>query len=99
MKPHTTKQGLQVVILCGRDGVQRSRKVHLLVLAAFVGKVPAGQETRWANGNRADCRRVNLSYQKRSRPQLRKPKAPPEAWRSLADNLLAPNYGSSVEAV
>jgi hypothetical protein len=39
-----------------------TRKVHILVLAAFVGPMPAGKQTRHLNGNPADNRLVNLTY-------------------------------------
>lgn len=38
------------------------RRVHLYVLAAFVGPLPEGQETRHLNGVRDDNRLDNLRY-------------------------------------
>ena len=37
-------------------------KVHTLVLEAFVGKKPEGQECRHLNGNPADNRLVNICW-------------------------------------
>jgi hypothetical protein len=54
-----TKQGhLSVVLGHGLDG----RPVHTLVLAAFVGPCPRGQEGLHGNGVAADNRLVNLRY-------------------------------------
>lgn len=39
-----------------------NRRVHGLVLAAFVGPVPDGQQTRHLNGVSHDNRLVNLAY-------------------------------------
>ena len=44
------------------DGAQTLRRVCVLVLAAFVGPRPAGQETRHRNGNAQDDRLDNLLY-------------------------------------
>lgn len=42
---------------------KRTRKVHLLVLAAFVGPLPAaGQMGRHLDGNSLNCRLENLAY-------------------------------------
>jgi len=40
----------------------RNQTVHRLVLAAFVGPCPDGQEARHLNGNRADNRLANLAW-------------------------------------
>lgn len=45
-----------------QGGVQRSRRVHVLVMLAFVGPRPDGQEIRHLNGDRGDARLVNLAY-------------------------------------
>lgn len=59
----------QVVINTGyeqvklyEDGTHRFRRVHHLVLEAFVGPRPAGMETRHLNGVRADNRLENLAW-------------------------------------
>lgn len=44
------------------DGVLRPRKVHSLVMLAFVGPRPAGCEIRHLNSNHTDNRLCNLSY-------------------------------------
>lgn len=45
-----------------KDGSLRTRTVHTLVLEAFVGARPAGQECRHLNGNPADPRLENLTW-------------------------------------
>jgi hypothetical protein len=44
------------------NGHRRTFTVHTLVLTAFVGARPAGQECRHLNGNRADSRLSNLAW-------------------------------------
>lgn len=45
-----------------QNGVQRSRRVHVLVMLAFVGPPAVGYETRHLNGDRGDPRLANLAY-------------------------------------
>ena len=47
--------------LC-KDGKQKSKKVHRLVLEAFDGLCPDGMECRHLNGNPKDNRLENLSW-------------------------------------
>lgn len=49
-----------------KDFVPRPRLVHQLVLDAFVGPVPNGQETRHYDGDRKNCTLGNLMYGTRS---------------------------------
>lgn len=49
------------VALC-RDGTIRTKKVHQLVLEAFVGPKPKGKECCHANDNPEDNRLINLSW-------------------------------------
>jgi hypothetical protein len=49
------------VCLCV-DGVNVNRQVHMLVLEAFVGPCPDGQETRHLNGVQDDNRLTNLAW-------------------------------------
>lgn len=44
------------------DGRPHTRTVHVLVLTAFVGPVPAGMEGCHIDGNRANNRRDNLKW-------------------------------------
>ena len=51
-----------------RDGGRRAQYlVHRLVMAAFVGDVPDGQQVNHMNGQKTDNRRVNLEYVTRSK--------------------------------
>jgi hypothetical protein len=53
--------GYERVVLC-RNGVQKERLVHHLVLETFVGLCPDSMETRHLNGNPSDNRLVNLCW-------------------------------------
>ena len=44
------------------NGTRRAWRVHRLVLLAFVGPCPPGQEVRHGPGGKADARLVNLCY-------------------------------------
>lgn len=46
----------------GGRGNYRTRRVHRLVLVAFVGPCPDGMECRHLNGIKADCRLDNLEW-------------------------------------
>lgn len=61
MSPSSMDNGYLIVTLW-RDGRQRTRLVHRLVLTAFVGPPPEGQEALHANNDRADNRLENLSW-------------------------------------
>lgn len=45
-----------------RDGIPKTKKVHQLVLLAFVGPRPPGLVTRHLNGCPSDNRLTNLAY-------------------------------------
>lgn len=60
-KPTVGAQGYDVVSL-SRGGKSYARTVHRLVLEAFRGERPRGQEARHLNGNRADNRLSNLAW-------------------------------------
>jgi len=45
-----------------RDGVSKTRLVHQLVLEAFVGPCPIGQEVRHLDGDGTNNHRENLTY-------------------------------------
>lgn len=65
LKQGPTDNGyLQVTMFARRGGkkVQLSPKVHRLVLEAFVGPCPEGQEARHGPGGQHDNRLVNLCY-------------------------------------
>ena len=49
-----------------KGGKRTTRKVHVFVLAAFVGPVPNGMEINHINGNKQDNRLENLEYCSRS---------------------------------
>lgn len=62
MSPARDGNGYQFVGLChGRRGASL-RKVHRLVLEAFVGPRPAGQQCRHLDGNPANNRLSNLCW-------------------------------------
>lgn len=49
-----------------RDSKATSKRVHVLVAAAFMGPCPKGQEVRHGDGDRMNPALVNLSYGTRS---------------------------------
>lgn len=55
------RNGYCFVALC-RDGIGKKRPVHQLVLEAFVGPKPQGQQTRHLNSVRHDNRVENLAW-------------------------------------
>jgi len=57
----TTRHGYMVVSL-HNNGVKTQRRVHQLVLEAFIGPRSPGQITRHLNGCRADNRLENLTW-------------------------------------
>ena len=54
-------RGYACVVLC-RDGTERTFKVHRLVMLAFKGPRPEGNEIRHLNGVKTDNRLENLQY-------------------------------------
>lgn len=50
------------VLLYDGTGKRRTRKIHHLVLEAFVGPCPAGQEARHLDGDRLNASLVNLLW-------------------------------------
>lgn len=61
LRPRPHSQGYQRVSLSGDDG-QVDAYIHALVLTAFVGPCPDGEECRHENGKRDDNRLTNLSW-------------------------------------
>jgi hypothetical protein len=61
LKPSVKDSGHLSVILC-RDGKRHNRYVHRLVLEAFIGPRPEGQETRHLNGRPGDNQIDNLVW-------------------------------------
>ncbi len=61
LKPGIGSQGYPCVILY-RNGERNIRKVHRLVLYAFVGKCPDGMEVNHIDGNKQNNRLSNLEY-------------------------------------
>jgi len=61
MTPAPMPRGYLVVTLWG-DGKQRTRTIHRLVLAAFVGPAPKGAETLHGDGDPANNRLENLQW-------------------------------------
>jgi hypothetical protein len=61
MHPATDSDGYQVVTLY-LNGTRPSRKVHTLVLEAFVGPRPDGMVTRHLDGDPSNNRLSNIAY-------------------------------------
>lgn len=61
LKPGMSGGGRLSVVLC-KDGEHRTRLVHQLVLEAFTGPRPPGQEARHGPGGALDNRHVNLCW-------------------------------------
>lgn len=61
LAPATDPQGYQGVLL-RRDGKSEFRRIHQLVLEAFVGPKLEGMVTRHLNGNPRDNRLANLAW-------------------------------------
>jgi hypothetical protein len=56
------QSGYHYVCLKGQGRQRRVRQVHALVLEAFVGPKPEGEETRHLDGDRSNNRLSNLCY-------------------------------------
>lgn len=69
LRPGTNRIGYPVVVL-SRPGRTITAKVHRLVLLAFVGPCPSGNEACHNNENRQDARLENLRWDTRSGNQL-----------------------------
>lgn len=59
---YPNNKGRLMVTLCGENGARRRALVHHLVLEAFEGPRPEGQEGCHDNGNHTDNRRENLRW-------------------------------------
>lgn len=67
LKPGTQPRGGYQYVNLTRGGNRCvSTHVHRIVMAAFVGQLPDGMQTRHLNGNPADNRLENLCYGTRS---------------------------------
>jgi hypothetical protein len=69
LKQRVGKQGYYMLSLW-RDGKPKTKMVHRLVAAAFLGPRPEGLEIRHLNDNKLDNRLVNLVYGTRSENKL-----------------------------
>jgi hypothetical protein len=75
LKPRKSNRGYLLVNLTGDGGVKQTRTVHSLVLAAFVGPCPPGQETLHFNDNPEDNRWPgNLGYGTHPENVIQRPK-------------------------
>lgn len=61
LKPSTNSKGYSIVRLC-RNGVQRNKRVHRLVLEAFVGACPLGMECRHLDDDKSNNQLPNLVW-------------------------------------
>ncbi|WP_408930790.1 NUMOD4 motif-containing HNH endonuclease [Corynebacterium axilliensis] len=69
LRPGTNRLGYPIVIL-RKPGKVITAKVHRLVLLAFVGTCPKGQEACHNNGDRGDARLENLRWDTHSNNML-----------------------------
>lgn len=61
MKPQLHRKGyLLVKLSC--NGTAKTKKIHTLVAAAFLGSCPDGQQVRHGDGDKTNNARTNLSY-------------------------------------
>lgn len=89
MKPAGGTTGYPHVIL-HKDGVKTTADIHILVLTAFVGPCPKGQECLHGSVNRADVRLVNLSWGTRTQ------NLGPDKLRDGTDNRGVKNAGAKL---
>lgn len=61
LNPVIHHTGYSVVSLC-RDGEQISKRVHVLVAEAFLGKAPANMQTMHLDGDKENNKLSNLRY-------------------------------------
>ena len=66
LRPGVGTTGYRATRLVGPDGRRRLYKVHRLVLEAFVGPCPEGQEARHLDGDRLNNALENLAWGTRS---------------------------------
>lgn len=62
LKGTPDRQGYLQIGLSGHGGVPVKKKIHRLVLEAFVGPCPPGEQTRHKNGHPSDNRIENLTW-------------------------------------
>jgi hypothetical protein len=62
MTPSLANTGYLVLNLWDAEGIPTTYQVHSLVMLAFVGPRPYGNEVRHLNGNKLDNRLENLCY-------------------------------------
>jgi hypothetical protein len=84
LKPARNHKGYLVVALC-RGNARKFQRVHVLVLAAFVGPRASGMETAHLNGKRDDNRLENLKWATHSENESHKV-AHGTAWSSKSPN-------------
>ncbi|MFI8351335.1 NUMOD4 motif-containing HNH endonuclease [Streptomyces sp. NPDC085596] len=70
LKPTANTNGYLVVYVYGSGERRRNRSVHQLVAEAFIGPHPPETDVRHLDGNKLDCRAVNLAYGTRSQNML-----------------------------
>lgn len=59
-------QWLYLQCSLSQNGINKSARVHRLVLEAFIGKIPVGKEANHKNGDHCDARLKNLEIVTRS---------------------------------
>ena len=81
LKPSHDGDGYLRVKLC-KNGEESTRRVHILVMRAFVGKCPDGHEIDHYDWNRKNNRLENLSYQPKGVNRARRS---PEWYKTTAE--------------
>lgn len=85
LKPRRTKRSQMEYVNLHRDGKHHTRKIHRMVLEAFVGPCPSGLEGCHGNGIPYDNRLTNLRWDTHSSNQLDKRRHGTAGFLSPAD--------------
>lgn len=70
LKPQPVNDQGHLCVSLSLGGVQQKALVHRLVMAAFVGPCPEGEEVRHLDGDPSDNRRIRLAYGTRQQNML-----------------------------
>jgi hypothetical protein len=70
LKPQPVNESGHLCVTLCRDGVDTKALVHRLVMAAFAGPCPEGEEVRHLDGDPSDNRLIRLAYGTRTQNNL-----------------------------